>query len=77
MSKPVTCALCGTMVDDADTVDMPAGAMCLDPCYLWLEAMMDDAEPTGMTIRFTLEGIFFTCSAVRKWTSGVSIPKGI
>jgi hypothetical protein len=32
------------MVDDADTVDMPAGAMCLDPCYLWLEAMMDDAE---------------------------------
>lgn len=23
MSKPITCALCGTMVDDADTVDMP------------------------------------------------------
>ena len=44
MSKPITCALCGTMVDDADTVDMPSGAMCLDPCYLWLEAMMDEAE---------------------------------
>lgn len=44
MSKPITCALCGTMVDDADTVDMPNGPMCLDPCYLWLESMMEDDD---------------------------------
>lgn len=44
MSKPITCALCGGMVDDADAVDMPNGAMCLDPCYLWLESMMEDED---------------------------------
>lgn len=43
MSKPVTCALCGGEVDDADAVEMPNGMMCLDPCYTWLEAMIDEA----------------------------------
>lgn len=42
MSKPVTCTLCAGPVDDADTVPMPNGPMCLDPCYLWLERMMDE-----------------------------------
>lgn len=45
MSKPITCALCGGEVDDADAVMMPNGPMCLDPCYLWIEKMMDEAEP--------------------------------
>lgn len=44
MSKPVTCTLCGGEVDDADAVEMPNGMMCLDPCYKWLEDMMEDAE---------------------------------
>ena len=44
MSRQVTCAMCGGPVEDSDTVDMPNGPMCLDPCYLWLEAMMDDEE---------------------------------
>ena len=45
MSNQVTCAMCGIPVDEFDTVEMPNGPMCLDPCYLWLEAMMDDIEP--------------------------------
>lgn len=44
MSKPVTCCLCGNQVDDFDTVEMPNGLMCLDPCYVWLEAMMGEEE---------------------------------
>jgi hypothetical protein len=32
------------MVDDSDTVEMPNGPMCLDPCYLWLETMMEDED---------------------------------
>lgn len=44
MANQVTCALCGGPVDDADTVPMPNGPMCLDPCYFWLERMLDD-EP--------------------------------
>lgn len=44
MSKPVTCALCGGEVDDADAVVMPGGFMCMDPCYKWLEEMMEDEE---------------------------------
>lgn len=61
MSKPITCAMCGTMVDDADTVDMPNGAMCLDPCYMWLEMMMeddfeDDDDDEGVVFIFEFEG---------------------
>lgn len=60
MSKPITCAMCGTMVDDSDTVPMPNGAMCLDPCYLWLERMMDEDDPYDdddeIEIIFVFEG---------------------
>lgn len=61
MSKPITCAMCGTMVDDADTVPMPNGAMCFDPCYLWLESMMDDDDydddgDEGVIFVFEFEG---------------------
>lgn len=45
MSNQVTCAMCGIPVDEFDTVEMPNGMLCLDPCYLWLEAMMDEIEP--------------------------------
>lgn len=45
MSNQVTCAMCGIPVDEFDTVEMPNGQLCLDPCYLWLEAMMDEIEP--------------------------------
>lgn len=41
----MTCAMCGIPVDEFDAVEMPNGPMCLDPCYLWLEAMMDEIEP--------------------------------
>lgn len=44
MSRPVTCCLCLTQVDDADTVEMPNGRMCLDPCYLWVERMIEEEE---------------------------------
>lgn len=44
MSVTVTCAMCGGPVDDADTVEMPNGPVCVDPCYTWLEQMMDQAE---------------------------------
>lgn len=44
MSKPVTCTLCGGQVDDADAVPMPNGPMCLDPCYFWLEALMEQTD---------------------------------
>lgn len=44
MSKTITCAMCGSPVDDADTVHMPNGQMCIDPCYLWLEKMIEEAE---------------------------------
>lgn len=61
MSKPVTCCLCGNQVDDFDTVQMPNGLMCLDPCYIWLEAMMeqdgedDDDEDGDVVYVFTWE----------------------
>lgn len=42
MSKQVTCSLCGRPVDDQDTVEMPNGPMCTDPCYTWLEDMIDE-----------------------------------
>lgn len=44
MSRPITCTLCGNMVDDSDTVMMPNGAMCFDPCYIWLERIMDEED---------------------------------
>lgn len=44
MSKTITCVMCGSPVDDADTVHMPNGQMCIDPCYLWLERMIEEAE---------------------------------
>lgn len=44
MSVPITCALCGREVDDDDTVVMPNGNICDDPCYKWLEQMMDEAR---------------------------------
>lgn len=40
---PISCALCGRMVDDSETVDMPVGPVCDDPCYKWLEDMMEQA----------------------------------
>lgn len=42
--RPVTCVLCGGMVDDAETVEMPNGPMCADPCYKWIEKMIEEAE---------------------------------
>lgn len=42
MSKTVTCAMCGNQVDDSDTVEMPNGDICDDPCYTWLEQMMEE-----------------------------------
>lgn len=36
--------MCGGEVDDADAVEMPNGLMCLDPCYKWLETMIEEAE---------------------------------
>lgn len=47
MSNTVTCAMCGTMVDLADTVEMPNGNICDDPCYKWLESMMDEMMERG------------------------------
>ena len=44
VSKPITCAMCGGEVDNADAIEMPNGMMCLDPCYKWLESMMEEAE---------------------------------
>jgi hypothetical protein len=44
MSRSVSCALCGREVDDADCVPMPTGLVCADPCYEWLERMMEEAE---------------------------------
>ena len=55
MSRPITCAMCGNMVDDADTVDMPNGAMCFDPCYVWLESMMEDDEDDDEEVVFVFE----------------------
>lgn len=43
MSKSVSCALCGREVDDGDTVIMPNGNVCDDPCYTWLERMIEEA----------------------------------
>lgn len=43
MSKTVTCSLCGGPVDDADTVEMPNGPMCMQ-CYEWIEGLMDEAD---------------------------------
>lgn len=44
MSTPITCALCGREVDDSDVTEMPNGMVCDDPCYKWLETMMDEAQ---------------------------------
>lgn len=44
MSKTITCVMCGAPVDDADTVHMPNGQMCVDPCYVWLEKMIDEVD---------------------------------
>lgn len=50
--RTISCVMCGRQVDDADTVEMPNGPTCLDPCYLWLERMMDEAEEYEETIFF-------------------------
>lgn len=51
--RPVTCVLCGGMVDDAEVVEMPNGPMCADPCYAWVERMIDEAqEDPDTTIEF-------------------------
>lgn len=42
MSRQVTCAMCGRPVDNSETVEMPNGSICDDPCYKWLEQMMDE-----------------------------------
>lgn len=42
MSRDVTCAMCGRPVDDSETTEMPNGRICDDPCYKWLEQMMDE-----------------------------------
>lgn len=52
MSKPVTCNTCGRMVDDSDTVEMPNGYVCDDPCYRWLERLMEEAEEVEEVIDF-------------------------
>lgn len=53
MSRPVTCTLCGRQVDDSETVEMPNGLICDDPCYKWLETMMDEInEDPEVTIDF-------------------------
>jgi hypothetical protein len=44
--------MCGRQVDDSDTVEMPNGLICLDPCYMWLERMMDEAEEMEEEIFF-------------------------
>lgn len=33
---------------------MPNGPMCYDPCYLWLENMMDEIEPDDEDDEVTL-----------------------
>lgn len=55
MSRETTCALCGRPVDDSQTIEMPNGIICIDPCYKWLESMMEQADDTddaneGVTI---------------------------
>lgn len=52
MSRSVSCALCGREVDDSETVEMPNGMVCLDPCYLWLERMIEESEDAEETIEF-------------------------
>jgi len=52
MSKTLSCALCGRQVDDADTVEMPNGKICADPCYEWLERMIDESEEMEESIFF-------------------------
>lgn len=42
----VTCVLCHGPVEEVDTVDMPNGPVCDDPCYKWLEQMMDEIMET-------------------------------
>ncbi len=44
MSREVTCALCGRPVDDSECVELPNGLTCLDPCYRWLDRMMDEVQ---------------------------------
>lgn len=44
MSRETTCALCGRPVDDSQTIEMPNGIICTDPCYKWLESMMEQGE---------------------------------
>ena len=41
VSRSVTCAMCGREVDNSETVEMPNGLICADPCYAWLEQMME------------------------------------
>lgn len=55
MSYTVTCSICGRPVDDADCVELPVGLVCNEPCYVWLESMMDqadddDSDNEGLTI---------------------------
>lgn len=42
MSRDITCVTCGRPVDNSETIQMPHGLVCLDPCYSWLEQMMDE-----------------------------------
>lgn len=43
----ITCVMCGNQVDDADTVEMPNGLICDDPCYVFLERMMEEMMENG------------------------------
>ena len=55
MSRTISCVMCGRQVDDADTVEMPNGPTCMNPCYEWLERMMDEAEEFEEVILFDVE----------------------
>lgn len=40
----ITCVQCGRPVDIHDTVELPNGLTCLDPCYAWLEKMAEEVD---------------------------------
>lgn len=55
MSHSLSCVMCGREVDDSETVEMPNGAVCADPCYAWLEQMIEESEDIEIELEFEEE----------------------
>ncbi len=58
MSHSVSCAMCGREVDDSDTVELPNGTVCVNPCYEWLDRMIEESEEIEIELEFDDEEEF-------------------